>query len=64
MPKILVGDIQGPQGETGDPGPPGATGVNSIFDGTSYVDQDGAKNFIGNTDPGAVPNGSVWFDTS
>lgn len=35
-----------------------------LHNGTAYVDQDGTDVYIGPTDPGAVSNGSVWFDTT
>lgn len=60
-------------GPKGDPGPQGETGVftsASISDaggylayywnGTAYVLAPGAAHYIGPTDPGSVPNGSVW----
>jgi hypothetical protein len=62
--KVLVGEIMGPQGPQGETGPPGATGVNVIFDGTNWVPQTGAANYVSDTDPGAVADGSIWFDTS
>lgn len=68
MGKILVGDIKGPPGNDGPEGPPGTSGANSLFDGTAYVIQTGAINFVGYQDPvislGSVPDGSIWFDTS
>jgi hypothetical protein len=66
--KILVGDIKGPPGTDGPEGPPGTSGSNSLFDGSEYVVQPGAVNFVGSQDPvvslGSVPDGSIWFDTS
>lgn len=35
-----------------------------LHNGTAYVDQDGAYIFVGPTDPGSVPNGTVWLDTT
>lgn len=35
-----------------------------LHNGTSYADADNAHIYIGSVDPGAVNNGSVWFDTS
>lgn len=35
-----------------------------LHNGTSYVDADTAHVYIGPSDPGAVSNGSVWFDTT
>lgn len=35
-----------------------------LHNGTSYVDADSTKIYIGPTDPGAVANGSVWYDTT
>jgi lysophospholipase L1-like esterase len=30
----------------------------------SYIPADGAFSYVGTTDPGSVPNGAMWFDTS
>lgn len=35
-----------------------------LHNGTSYVDADTMKIYIGPTDPGSVPNGSIWYDTT
>lgn len=35
-----------------------------LHNGTSYVDADSTKIYIGPSDPGGVPNGSVWYDTT
>lgn len=35
-----------------------------LHNGTSYVDADNTKVYVGPTDPGAVANGSVWYDTT
>lgn len=35
-----------------------------LYNGSSYADADGAKVYVGTADPGAVSNGSVWFDTT
>lgn len=35
-----------------------------LHNGTSYADADSTRIYIGPTDPGAVPNGSVWYDTT
>ncbi len=35
-----------------------------LHNGTAYVDADTTKIYIGPTDPGAVPNGSIWYDTT
>lgn len=35
-----------------------------LHNGTAYVDTDGAHIYAGTVDPGSVPNGSVWFDTT
>jgi hypothetical protein len=64
--KVLVGDIKGPTGDTGATGAAGATGTNALYntESASYVPQAGAVNYVGATDPGAVPDGCIWFDTS
>ena len=36
----------------------------NIHNGTAYVDADSTKVYVGPVDPGGVPNGSVWFDTT
>lgn len=68
MAKELVGNIKGPQGDVGPVGPPGASGANVLFDGTQYVVQTGAVNYVGNADPilteGTIEDGSIWFDTA
>lgn len=61
MGKIPLGSIQGPKG---DPGDTGATGVNSLYLGSIYTPIAGAVNYVGDTDPGFVPDGSIWFDTT
>ncbi|PZM90184.1 MAG: hypothetical protein DIU79_14465 [Actinobacteria bacterium] len=35
-----------------------------LHNGSSYVVAPGAGIYVGPTDPGAVPDGSVWYDTS
>ena len=35
-----------------------------LHNGTAYADADGAKIYVGPSDPGAVTNGSVWYDTT
>jgi hypothetical protein len=35
-----------------------------LYNGSAYADADGAHIYVGNVDPGSVPNGSVWFDTT
>lgn len=35
-----------------------------LHNGTAYADVDSVKIYIGPTDPGAVANGCVWFDTT
>jgi hypothetical protein len=35
-----------------------------LYNGSAYADADGGKVYIGAVDPGAVSNGSVWFDTT
>lgn len=35
-----------------------------LHNGTAYADADGPKIYIGPTDPGAVANGSIWYDTT
>jgi lysophospholipase L1-like esterase len=34
------------------------------YNGSSYVGADGAFSYVGDVDPGSVPNGAVWFDTA
>lgn len=41
-----------------------AAGINELYSGTAYAVAPGAQTYIGSVDPGAVPNGSVWFDTT
>ncbi|HVK25229.1 MAG TPA: hypothetical protein VM677_28055 [Actinokineospora sp.] len=64
----------GPKGDTGavgpkgDTGPPGAVPTNALhayrWDGSGYVPAVNAGHYVGPTDPGSVPDGSVWDDTS
>ena len=35
-----------------------------LHNGTAYADADGTKIYLGPTDPGAVANGSIWYDTT
>lgn len=35
-----------------------------VWDGDEYVESPGAVMYVGPTDPGAVPDGSVWIDTT
>lgn len=35
-----------------------------LHNGSAYVDTASTKVYIGPTDPGSVPNGSIWFDTT
>lgn len=35
-----------------------------VWDGDEYVESPGALLYVGPTDPGAVPDGSVWIDTT
>jgi hypothetical protein len=38
--------------------------ANNLYSGSAYAIAAGAQAYIGDSDPGSVTNGSVWFDTS
>lgn len=40
------------------------TPVVMLWNGTSYVEADSARIYVGPSDPGAVADGSVWIDTT
>lgn len=42
----------------------GKAPVGKLHNGSAYVDSTSVVLYVGPTDPGAVPNGSVWIDTS
>lgn len=39
------------------------TPVILVWNGTSYVESSTARVYVGPSDPGVVPDGSVWIDT-
>jgi hypothetical protein len=38
--------------------------INYLYNGSSYATAPTAGLYVGTADPGSVPNGSVWFDTT
>ena len=42
----------------------GVTSNIRLHDGTSYSSVESSRVFVGPTDPGSVPDGCVWLDTS
>lgn len=68
---ISGGGVPGPTGPEGPEGPQGPAGevpTNAMlafrWNGSAYVASTNAGHYVGPTDPGAVPDGSIWDQTA
>lgn len=59
--------LVGPQGIQGIQGPPGTVPTNAMlafrWNGSAYVASTNAGHYVGPSDPGSVPDGSIWDQT-
>jgi hypothetical protein len=57
----------GPEGPEGPEGPAGEVPTNAMlawkWNGSAYVASTSAGHYVGPTDPGSVPDGSIWDQT-